>query len=394
MRLELIIPLFSAFPVGLIFFLLLTRRIETHLKDIKDKIAFFFWPYPPSRMLIIQELDGSVNIYYDDEFQEIQAEDKTLVQTIDGNEYITEVPPSQASKAISTFDAKAPEGYPSPFAAAWRWIVAASIMIYLIYYAVVVAVIPPIETETIEIGFQKITVAHMKEIDMMEVLLTVTLFSSFIVWYISNIMRMNDKTIAYAWYHAKGINPPHISIIPSPSLSNISLLDYLEKLGRKIEIVVPKEAEAIVSKALREIEKKTGSKSLAAVILAKLAIAKAWRQALAQVLRERFDMRKAGEAAAMIRVGVQPITRRIIPLLLIVGLLAFTFGYLVGNTFSVGVAPAANNTMPMQPGYNYSVPPNQGNYNYSVPETPPTSPATTPPIQPAQPPPPPTGGKP
>ncbi len=381
MRLELIIPLFSAFPIGLLFFLLLTRRINAHLRTWKEKLAFFFWPYPPARMLIVQELDGSVNIYYDEEFQEIQSEDKTLIQTIDGNQYITEVPPSNASKATSLFDAKAPEGYPSPFAVGWRWIVAASVMIYFIYYAVVVAIIPPIETETITIGLQKVTVARMGEIDMVEVLVTVTLFSSFLVWYISNILRMNDRTIEYSWYHAKGINPPHISIIPSPSLSNISLLEYLEKLGRRIEINVPEEAAEIIEKVMSEVKKKTGSRSLAAVILAKLAMAKTWRQALANILRERFDMRKAGEAAAMIRLGIQP-TKKIIPLILVVAVLSFAIGYALGNTYSIGVAPVEANETGIASPDNYG--------NYTEPSPPYQGNSTQ--IIPAQPPPPPTGG--
>ncbi len=396
MRPEVLIPIFASIPVGLAFFLVLCRSSWAHLRDWKDKLGFFLWPYPPSRMLIIQELDGEIHTYYDTDYEEIQSEDRTLIKTVDGMEYVTEVPPSEASIASSMFDAKAPPGIESPFGVAWRWVVAASILIFFIYFALVTAWIPPVTVQNMTIGGEVVPVAQQAQIDPYEALVATTAFFSFLTWMLSNIMRMDDRTIMLAWYHAKGINPPHVSIIPVPGMASISLLTYLEKLGRKINVVVPNEAADVINKAMKEVSKKVGSRSLAAIILAKLAIAKTWRQALAQVLRERFDLRKAGEASAMIRLGIQPISKTVIPAVVIALLVGVGIGYFIGNTYSFGVAPATNTTTTS---YGITSLPTQTS-SVSVTETQPAPTATTAPpthtvtstagIKPASPPPPPT----
>jgi len=380
MRAEILIPIFLSFPVGIAMFLMLTKNIEAHLRSWKDRISFFIWPFPPYRMLIIQELDGEVNIYYDYDFEEIKSENRTLIKTIDGQQYVTEIPPSEASITVSMFDAKAPSGYYSPFAISWRWIVATSFLVYMIYYALVVAWIPPIEIQEVSFMGKIFRIAVQKEIDPWEVLLATTLFFSVLTWYLSNIVRMNDATIAYAWYHAKGINPPHVAIVPIPGISSVGLLDYLRNLGREIKIVISEDVAKTVTKIMQVLEKKKGSRTLAAIILAKLAMSKTWRQALARVLREKFDLAKTGEAHAMIRLGIQPITKRIIPILLVVGIICFTAGYAVGNAFSIGIAPAANQTTTSPPRL---IPPSQSQ-----------NATTSPPYSPAKPPPPPgPGGK-
>lgn len=385
MRMEVLLPIVFSFPAGLAFFLLLTRSWNAHLRSITDKLYFFFWPYPPEKMLVIQELDGEVSIYYDDDFEEIQSENKTLIKTVDGQEYVTEIPPSESNIAVSMFDAKAPAGYQSPFGVAWRWLVAASILIYFVYFALVTAWIPPIEIVDKVINGVTLQVAQQAQLDPFEALVSTTAFFSLLTWLLSNVMRMNDRTVMYAWYHAKGINPPRISIIPIPGVTNTALLEYLEKLGRDIEVVVPEESAELVRKAMEEVKKKVGSRSLAAIILAKLAIAKTWRQALAQVLRERFDLRKAGEASAMIRLGIEPVSKRLIPIAIFIFIIGLGVGYWVGNTYAVGVAPAVNqtagNASVQQPPFSTGTIPAP---NTMTPHT------TSPGLTPAPPPPPPT----
>jgi len=375
MRMEVLLPILFSFPSGLAFFIALTRNWNAHLKGLLDKLAFFFWPYPPERMLVIQELDGEINIYYDNDYEEIQSENKTLIKTVDGQEYVTEIPPSESSITVSMFDAKAPSGYQSPFGIAWRWMVAASILIYFVYFALVTAWIPPVTVVQKIINGIAVEIAQQAQLDPFEALVSTTAFFSLLTWLLSNIMRMNDRTVSYAWYHAKGINPPDISIIPIPGISSTGLLEYLEKLGRDVKVVVPKESAEVVQKTLDEVKKKVGSRSLAAIILAKLAIAKTWRQALAQVLRERFDMRKAGEASAMIRLGIEPVSKRIIPIAMLVFIIGLGVGYWIGNTYGFGVVPAVNQTST-----NASIqhPPFNTVTNTAAPSSPTPSPASPP----------------
>lgn len=370
MRLDIIIPIFLSIPIGMAFYFVLTKGITAHLKSLRDKLSFFFWPFTPSRMLVIQELDGEVSIYYDYDFDEVQTENKTLVKTVDGMQYVTDTPPSQAAIPTSMFEARGPQNYYSPFAVAWRWVVAASILIYILYIAVISAVIPPLVTEEVQIGLSTFEVAFRQPIDPWEVLASTVVFFIALMWLIVNIQRMNDKTIMYSWYHAKGINPPHISIVPSPTLSSLGLLDYLDKLGRKIEIHIPADAKDIIEKAMKEVRGKTGSKSLSAVILAKLSMVKTWREAIAEVLSEQFKLMKTGETHAAMRLGIQPLTKRILPILIFAFIAGLVAGYALGNAYSIGVAPPGNQTQPMQP----SIPGNQTTPGNQTQVKPPTMP--------------------
>jgi hypothetical protein len=331
-------------------------------------------------MLVIQELDGDVNIYYDYEYEEVQSKDKVLIKTVDGQQYVTETPPSQASVAISLFDAKGPAGYFSPFAVAWRWIVAASIAWYMFYYALIVSWIPPIEIAEVKIGLETLRIAIQMPLDPWEAMLSTTIFFVALTWMFVNIQRMNDRTILYSWYHAKGINPPHISIVPSPTMSSIGLLDYLEKLGRDIRIIVPKDSAEIVKKALDEVKDKTGSKSLAAVILAKLALAKIWRQTIAKILREQFDVFKAGETSAAVRLSTQPLSKKVLPYIVLSLVIGLVIGYALGNAYGFGVAPA--------PEQNQTQPANFYPGNQTIPAAPGGESNQTV-VEPSQPPPPP-----
>ena len=380
MRFDIILILFLSIPFSVIIYLILIGSIKAHLRNIKEKVKFFFWPYGPDKMLVIQELDGEYKLFYDDEYEEIQSENKTLIKTIFGDQYVTEVPPSQASVATSLFEARGPPNYYSPFSVGWRWVVAAAIMIYMLYAAVVMAVIPTIDVQEIMIGLVKLNVAIIKPIDPWEVMVTVTAFFIGLTWMLVNIQRMNDRTIMYSWYHSKGINPPHISIVPSPTVGSIGLLEYLGRLGREIIIVVPKE----LNEVLNHVKDKTGSKSLAAVILSKLAMAKTWRESLANTISEQFVVFKAGETSAAIRLNIPQIQRKMIPAMILIFLIGVGVGFGLGNLFGVGVEPVGPGPGPTAPappiGGNQTIPAVPGNQ---------TSPGPGEEISPPNPPPPP-----
>ncbi len=394
MRLEIIISLFLSIPVGVLFFTVLIYKSGNlaHLRRLREVIGFFFSPSPPERMLIVQSLDGKTSIFYDDEFEELRTEDRVLVKTIYGDQYITRVSPSEASLVVSMFDAKAPAGYPSPFGVAWRWVVAAAILVYFIYYAFIVSIFPPIYTQEIMVNGEVYNVAVQGEIDPWEILVTSVCMTLAFSFFLTNIVRMNDNSIKYAWYHSVGINPPHEIVTPIPGISTLSLTEYLVQLGREINIVIPDEVRDL----LMRIKEKVGSIQLAAAILAKLAMSTTWRKALAYVLREKMDLVIAGDTAARIRYGTYygVFTKKTIVVMVIVALISFGMGYAFGNAYGFGIAPAnttSTSTAPatiQQP--NTTVP-------YYPPTTtvpPPTTttpPPTTTNITPAQPPPPPSG---
>ncbi len=336
MRPDILLAIALGLPASLLIFAALSRRLNAHVKGLREKISFFFWPYPPTRMLVVQELDGEISIFYDDDYSEIRSENRTLIRTERGDLYVTEIPPSQAGIVISMYDAKAPGYLPSPFGIAWRWVVSASIFIYFLYYALVTALIPPIDLEVVEIGGRLVQIARRGSIDPWETLITMVAFTTGLTWLLTNVVRMNDRTILYAWYHGKGINPPHQAIIPTPGMSSISLLEYLERLGREIQIIVPQDLSDIYG----ELKQGTGSGSLAAVILAKLSMSRRWREALVRILVDVFEMWKAGEASAMMRLGFQPLVRVTIPVFIIGLFIGLVIGYVIGSVFTVSIAPA------------------------------------------------------
>ena len=223
-------------------------------------------------------------------------------------------------------------------------------------------------------------VAIIKPIDPWEVMITVTAFFVGLTWMLVNIQRMNDRTILYAWYHSKGINPPHISIVPSPTVGSIGLLEYLSRLGREIQIIVPED----LTETLNQVKKKTGSKSLAAVILSKLAMAKTWRESLANTISEQFVVFKAGETSAAIRLNIPQIQRKMIPAMILIFLIGVGVGFGLGNIIGVGVEPVGPGQGPTAPappiGGNQTIPAVPGNQ---------TSPGPGEEISPPNPPPPP-----
>jgi len=327
------ISLILAIPVGLCIFLLITQNIQAHLRSFKEKISFFFWPYPPLRMLIVRELDGAVRCFYDSDFEEIHSKDMTYIKCIDGSTYVTKKPPSQTSINVSLFDARAPAKTPSPFSHAWRWCVAAAFLVYFVYYALIDSWLS-------------------KEFIWQKAFVSTICFVLAFVWMMTNVMRMNDENIQYAIYHSIGINPPHEVIIPSLEASNLRLIDYLELLGKRIEIVVPSELNGFLSK----VEAKVGSRSLAAVILSRLHMLNTWRQASTLILKEKFDLRKLGETAALIRMREFQPTRRLLALILVfvIGLgLGLGLGYVLGQNVSIQVetspqAPQGTTSQPQQ----------------------------------------------
>jgi len=399
MRDEIIISLLLAIPSALSFFMIMVYMHGNlaHLRRLREVIRFFFTPSPPERMLIVQSLDGKISIFYDDEFEELRTEDRVLIKTIYGDQYIARVSPSEASLVVSMFDAKAPSGYPSPFGLAWRWVVAAAIMVYFVYYAFIVSIFPPLISKEIMVGGETYTVTVQGVVDPWEIIFTSIIMTLALSFFISNLVRMNDNTIKYAWYHAVGINPPHEIITPIPGMSTLSLTEYLIQLGREIKIVIPDELMDV----LKRVKEKVGSIQLAAAILAKLAMSTTWRKALAYVLREKMDLVIAGDTAARIRYGTYygVFTRKTIVVMIIVALISFGIGYAFGNAYGFGIAPVSNTTTTTTPSMQpvTTITPQLPETTPYYPPTttvPPPTTTTTPPatnITPAQPPPPPSG---
>ena len=378
---EVELSLFLALPLGLIVFILWIRSFGTiHLKGLRDIVNFFFWPYPPSKMFIIRELDGKSKVFYDNEFEITKTKDRYFVRTVYGDEYVSNIDPEKAAEVTSMYEARAPRGEPSPLGLSWRWIVAAAITLFMVYTAFVSAWIPPIRIEEVVIGGKIYKIAVVEELNVWKAMYTTVAFSMALTWFITNINRMADRTIEYMQFISQGINPPVEYIAPALTPdSKIGVLEHAKLLGRKIDIHVPKEVKEILEEVVKKTKK---SLELAAAILSKIASAEAKGHALADMAEELFKLRKAGETAAMIRLHVLPTfftPRRMLVLILIfaVGLaVGFGIGFMFGSTWAVSPTPPPQYQYP----YQYPYPPYQYPYNVTTPG---------PGVVPAYPPPPP-----
>ncbi len=345
MRFDVLIWMLAALPVGLIFYFFQVRGIKAHIKSLGGYLRFFFWPFGPRRMLIIQELDGKFSIFYDDDFEETASERRAVIRTRCGDEFISRLPFSEAAKVVSLYDAKGPEGYPSPFSLSWRWVVGAAVTVFLLYVAWIISVIPAIEIVPMKIGGMIVNVAQVRPINPWEVTVTTTLFMFSLMWLILNINRMDDRTIQYGLFQAYGINPPHQLVAPVPINSNVSVLKYFQLIGREVSIVIPSDVKSL----LEEVESKTGNRSLAAIILARLSMANTWRQSLAEALRESLKIWKAGETSAAIRLNMASIQKKMIPVIAVTFIVGLILGFAAGNFIGIGVEPVPSAPSNMSP---------------------------------------------
>ena len=345
-----------AFPIGIVLFLLLSYHRKAHLRTIRDLFIFFLRPFPPLRMLSIIEIDGTPRVYYDNEFAEINSSKRNVIKTIYGDLYVTDFAFSNSKTVVSMYDARSPSGIASPMGLAWRWALSSSFTFYFLYLAFIFELL----SDVFRPGpFVYYTI----------------LFMGYGMWFITNIVRMADSTIEYAWYFEYSITPPFRRIVPVPGHSSISVIQFLSAL-EEIRIVVPDSLRDFIKSLSRDI----GGEDMAAIMAAKLSVAEQWRNMLAKVLRDIFKFRKAGEADAMLRLSISGQPKLFyIGLALVIGIF---IGYMLGNIFTFTVEPALHE-------------PGNATLSEPVPPTPPPPPGGepgSPPVEPPTPPPPPGGG--
>lgn len=332
--------------VGLLMFTTFARSHKAHIKRLREIIAFFFWPYPPRRMLIVREVDGTVRVLYDDEFEVVRSRDRYFVRTRYGEQYVTRFDPGKTADIVSTYDARGPRGHPSPMGLAVRWVVAAAFTVFLVYSAMITAWFPGPEVVSQRGGY---IVAKPAEVDPWVTFPVTMVFVVTMAWFITNIMRFGDRSIEYASYVALSIEPPYQELFPSIAPdSRLSPSEVLRHIGRELKIVV----SDAVRKALKAIEDKVGSEELAAAILAKLAMADVWRETVANVIEESRYVRKAGETMAALRfkMVVPRVRVPVVLLTLIVGVVVgFIAGFVFGNVWAVSPAPPVNATATTAP---------------------------------------------
>jgi len=349
-------------PMGFMAYYSLVRNIRAHITDFKGYLAFFVNPHGPSKMLILHKLGGEFSIYYDDQIKEIKGEKQSEVLCKNDEEFdhfIVHNNLSDYSIKVSMYDARGPKGYDSPFSLTWRWILGASILIYLNYLAMIEGWIPP----------------EGKKVDTFWAMLGTMAFFIALTWYLINIVRLKDETIEYIYLLPKGTQSTLVEYIHAPEpLSNLSLPKFLKEMGKEIRIEIPKEVKDIFDR----LKKDKRDAFVTALSLTKFFESYAWKKALAENLSEMIKLRKTGETVAMIKMSF--LTQRSMAIIVIAFVIGVVIGFALGNIFGFGFGPATNNTtttsvvyVPIKPA-TPPVPPGYGNNTTIVPAIPPTPP--------------------
>jgi len=368
MSFEVILCATLSLPIGLIIFFGLVKNIRAHLRSFRDILVFFFYPFPPRKMLILHKLGGEFSVYYDDDIKEIKGEKQSEVLCSNEEEFdhfIVHDNLNDYALKVSIFDARAPTGVDSPFGIGWRWIVGASFTIYLTYLSMIYGWLP-----------------EKKELfnPYMAMFGTLVFFVS-LTWYPINIARLRDETIEYIYLLPRGICKGLVEYIHAPEpLSNLSLPKFLAKMGKEIKVEVPKELKEF----FESLKKEKKDNLVTALSLTKFFEAYAWRKTVAENLKDMLKLRKAGETVAQIK--MESLQSRPIGYIVLVGLIAFVAGFILGNIIGFAPMSSINNSTTLVTHVNNTLP------TTIVPAHPPTPPSyinITPNIYPATPPPPP-----
>jgi hypothetical protein len=314
MDLTLLFLLLISLPVGLGFFLATTINIRqyTHVKSAIDLVKYYLWPYAPMRMLVLAKSDEeNYALFYDNEIKYNILDGTFWATTRYGSErgvmWVKGRSPFDFANIISTFDAKAPIGIPSPFGLSWRWLMSASVAWFLIY-----------------IVFLQVV---FNQVDTFSQVLGIVAFVLVLVWLFINLARFRDKNIQYAeLVSVTVIGRTRVYVPPPFPYSSLKLDDLLGMFGYpKITVELPER--------LRELEQRW---------MSEVVYREVTEKELASVYENMLQAKKAGEIKARIlgvKVG-EDIRKISIPLLIVIVLATLAIGWWLGSTFGVSVTPA------------------------------------------------------
>ncbi len=335
---QIIFMLVFAPLIGLCLFIVFAKKHPAHVRSLRDIISFFFWPYPPRSMLVIKDISSSIRVYYDGDYEVVRSEDKYLIKTKYGAQYVSPFDPSKVASVISMYDARAPIGYPSPMGLFVRWVLASAVMTFFFYSALVYAWTPPPKVITLSSGLKAIQPVSPNPWFAFPVTMV---FILELVWFIVNCVRAGDRVIEYVSMVTLGVRPPFQEVYPeiSPN-SKLVPAEVLRRLGREIHDNIPE-------KVLETFKALVGAEDLARRVIKTLAICETYMKLPADILEEMKYVRKVGETIAALRFKafIPRIRIPIVLLALIVGIaIGVAIGFVFGSSWAVTPTPPHNVT--------------------------------------------------
>lgn len=266
-------------PIGILFFLVLTRREQAaHLSSIWDKLRFFFSPFAPESFLVVLDSYGW-HVGYD---TQVIPGKKYYIIRFRGKEYRMLDDPWKWAIPSSLLDMKGPPGIPSPFGLVARLIVAWMLALIFATYAF---------SQTAYISY----FAYHIPPTWIDVL-SVVWFGMVLAWFLRNVLELHRSTglVLELW-----VIPPTNIVIPVTAGTR-TLKEWKELLLRSAASTEAEKCEAC--KKLAEKLEGIEDEEAAAQLIAMARDAEIWRMRYAE-LEEQLDKHVEAAEAAALRAG-------------------------------------------------------------------------------------------
>ncbi len=299
---------------GFAAFLVLARSYGwQYLRTFGDRLAFFFAPYPPRNMVVVQKMGGEEEVYYD---AEIEKHEKGYKIALPG---VVIAAPKIFPKLLEILATGVVPGKPSPYGVGWRVVLGWSVAWLTSYY----------------IALWSYSIYDWNTF-------TVTLFmaSIMILVYLAGVIlyRLRTPNVQFIGLMITGAEMPVYHAVPVCGPLGAPPTECLRIIkDAKLEWHVPEELKSIFEQWLKRF-KNDASKT--AAFFERAMEPEIYRRALSECLASMQSMRQA--ARSYIRLTFMRLT---VPRILLL-LLVFAVGLAVGYALSgggVAVVPAGGN---------------------------------------------------
>ena len=311
--------------IGLGFFTAMVRPYGLcHLSGFKDILTFFFAPWGPKLMLVVKDLAGRIEMYYDRDVTITKSAKGYVIDAL-GKQYIAHEDPESTADLVSLADARGPIGYPSPFGLAWRALAGWMCGIGLAWVALSATLISDATLPQPKVTPWDWVALIGFIVDMLMVFGVV----------MQRIYMPQLKLAALIEY---GINGPYAAVTKGCSPYDSEPVDKcVARLGGRVVVKVPES----VRQYLEALASRIGSHALSAALLSLIDMVPSYRKSLAELRREQRTIKEMARelvSAEFIRYVTKPTLGKVLfwALLFLIGV---GVGYAVGSTWSISTHP-------------------------------------------------------
>ena len=307
---------------GFAAFLVLARSYGfQYLRGFRDRLAFFFAPYPPRNMLVLQRLGGDVEIHYD---VEVEKHEKGYKITLPG---AVVTAPQVFVKQLEILATGVVPEKPSPYGIGWRAVLGWSVAWLTSYY----------------IALWSYSVYNWDTF-------TVTLFmaSIMILVYLAGVIlyRLRTPNVPFIGLMTVGSNMPIYNAVPICGPLGAPPTECLRIIkNAKLEWHVPAELKDVFQKWLKRFK---DDASATAAFFERALEPEIYRRSLSECINSMRTMRQT--ARAYVKLTFMKLTLPRALLLILVFVVGLVLGYVLAGGAITVVPAQGNETLVVMPG--------------------------------------------